>query len=103
MVNGKHLNGASTFKSSLLAHSPIDIVIIMLGTNDLKKRLRLHNSSKGAKFTRGNKWKIAYFQEYSSKKKAMKEEYLLKKNTKKRNMIKRITLINYENINSITL
>ena len=72
-------------------------------TNDLKKRLHLHNSSKGAKFTRGNKWKIAYFQEYSSKKRAMKEEYLLKKNTKKRNMIKRITLINYENINSVTL
>ena len=58
-------------------------------TNDLKKRLHLHNSSKGAKFTRGNKWKIAYFQEYSSKKKAMKEENLLKKNTKKRNMIKK--------------
>jgi len=72
-------------------------------TNDLKKRLYLHNSSKGAKFTRGKKWKIAYFKEYSSKKKAMKEEYLLKKNTKKRNMIKRITLINYENINSVTL
>ena len=72
-------------------------------TNDLKKRLHLHNSSKGAKFTRGKKWKIAYFQEYSSKKTAMKEEYLLKKNTKKRNMIKRITLINYENINSVTL
>ena len=72
-------------------------------TNDLKKRLYLHNSSKGAKFTRGKKWKIAYFKEYSSKKKAMKEEYLLKKNTKKRNMIKRITLINYENFNFITL
>ena len=72
-------------------------------TNDLKKRLYLHNSSKGAKFTRGKKWKIAYFKEYSSKKKAMKEEYLLKKNTKKRNMIKRITQINYENINSVTL
>ena len=72
-------------------------------TNDLKKRLHLHNSSKGAKFTRGKKWKIAYFKEYSSKKKAMKEEFLLKKNTKKRNMIKRITLINYENINSATL
>ena len=72
-------------------------------TNNLKKRLHLHNSSKGAKFTRGKKWKIAYFKEYSTKKKAMKEEYLLKKNTKKRNMIKRITLINYENINSITL
>ena len=72
-------------------------------TNNLKKRLTLHNCSKGAKFTKGNKWKIAYFQEYLSKKKAMKEEYLLKKNTKKRNMIKRITLINYENINSVTL
>ena len=72
-------------------------------TNDLKKRINLHNIGKGAKFTRGKKWKIAYFQEYSSKKKAMKEEYLLKKNTKKRNMIKRITLINYENINSVTL
>ena len=72
-------------------------------TNDLKKRLDLHNSSKGAKFTRGKNWKIAYFQEYSSKKRAMKEEYLLKKNTKKRNMIKRITQINYENINSVTL
>ena len=72
-------------------------------TNNLKKRIMLHNLGKGAKFTRGKKWKIAYFKEYSSKKKAMKEEYLLKKNTKKRNMIKRITLINYENINSITL
>ena len=72
-------------------------------THDLKKRLFLHNSSKGAKFTRGKKWKIAYFQEYSSKNKAMKEEYLLKKNTKKRNMIKRKTLVNYENINSVTL
>ena len=72
-------------------------------TNDLKKRLHLHNSSKGAKFTRGKKWKIAYFKEYSSKKKAMKEEFLLKKNIKKRNMIKSITLVNYENINSVTL
>ena len=72
-------------------------------TNNLKKRLLLHNSSKGAKFTRGKKWKIAYFQEYSCKKKAMREEYLLKKNTKKRNMIKRNILISYENINSITI
>ena len=72
-------------------------------TNDLKKRLLLHNSSKGAKFTRGKKWKIAYFQEYSCKKKAMREEYLLKKNTKKRNMIKRNILISYENINSFTI
>ena len=55
-------------------------------TSNLSKRLNDHNSGKGAKFTRGKKWKIAYFKEYSSKKKAMKEEYLLKKNTKKRNL-----------------
>ena len=63
-------------------------------TNNLKKRLDLHNSSKGAKFTRGKKWEIAHFKMYSSKNKAMKEEYLLKKNTKKRNMIKRNYLNN---------
>ena len=57
-------------------------------TNNLKKRVLLHNSSKGAKFTKGKKWNLAYFKRYPSKIKAMKEEYLLKKNTKKRNMIK---------------
>ena len=36
--DGKHLNGAATFKSTLLSHSPIDIVLILLGTNDLKAR-----------------------------------------------------------------
>ena len=57
-------------------------------TNNLKKRVLLHNSSKGAKFTKGKKWNLAYFKKYPSKIKAMKEEFLLKKNTKKRNMIK---------------
>ena len=38
MRDGSHLNGASIFKSCLLSHSPIDLIIIMLGTNDLKKR-----------------------------------------------------------------
>lgn len=37
---GSHLNGAKVLKSSLLAHSPIDLVIIMLGTNDLKFRFQ---------------------------------------------------------------
>ena len=57
-------------------------------TNNLKNSLKLHNTSKGAKFTKGKKWNLAYFKRYPSKIKAMKEEYLLKKNTKKRNMIK---------------
>ena len=38
--DGVHLNGAKVLKSSLLSHSPIDLVIIMLGTNDLKVRFQ---------------------------------------------------------------
>ncbi len=57
-------------------------------TKDLKKRLSLHNLSKGAKFTKGKKWKIIYSKRYNSKSTAMKNEYLLKKNFKKRNVIK---------------
>ena len=57
-------------------------------TNNLKKRLKLHNSSKGAKFTRGKKWKMIYFKNYKSKKIAMSEEYKLKKNYCLRKKIK---------------
>ena len=46
-------------------------------TNNIKKRLKLHNSSKGAKFTRGKKWKIIYKKSYNNKSEAMKNEYLL--------------------------
>jgi putative endonuclease len=57
-------------------------------TKDLIKRLSLHNSGKGAKFTRGSKWKIIYKKKYMNKKKAMSEEYKLKKNYILRNKIK---------------
>ncbi len=57
-------------------------------TNNLKKRITEHNSSKGAKFTRGRKWKLAYSKKYLSKSLAMREEYKLKKNIKLRNKIK---------------
>ena len=58
-------------------------------TNNINKRLKLHNSSKGAKFTRGRKWKLAYYKKYDSKILAMKEEYKLKKNYKLRSKIKK--------------
>jgi len=57
-------------------------------TNNLKKRINLHNSSKGAKFTRGKKWKLIYYELYHSKKEAMKNEYKLKKNYILRNKLK---------------
>ena len=56
-------------------------------TNNLKKRIRLHNESKGAKFTKGRKWSLLYYKKYANKNKAMSEEYKLKKNYKLRKKI----------------
>ena len=53
-------------------------------TNNLKNRLKLHNTSKGAKFTKGKKWKIIYKKKYLSKSIAMKDEYKLKKDRNER-------------------
>ena len=63
-------------------------------TSNLKQRLKLHNSSKGAKFTKGRIWKIIYKKKYSNKSRAMKEEYLLKKNYNLRKEIKNRYIIN---------
>ena len=49
-------------------------------SNNVLKRLKLHNNSKGAKFTRGRFWRLVYKKKYKSKSDAMKEEYKLKKN-----------------------
>ena len=58
-------------------------------TNNINKRLKLHNNSKGAKFTRGRQWKLAYYKKYDNKILAMKEEYKLKKDYKLRSKIKK--------------
>jgi len=73
----------------LLATNKKNKVITYVGyTNDLKKRLSLHNTGKGAKFTKGSIWKVIYKKRYTTKQKAMSEEYKLKKNYKLRNEIK---------------
>ena len=66
-------------------------------TNNLKKRINLHNSSKGAKFTRGRKWTLIYKEKYKSKKEAISREYYIKSNRVLRNRIKN------ENLNSATI
>ena len=66
-------------------------------TNDLKNRIYLHNTGKGAKFTRGRKWKLIYKEKKKSKKEAISREYYIKKNRRLRNKIKN------ENLNSITI
>tara|TARA_E500000178_G_scaffold300572_1_gene308903 strand:+ start:94 stop:342 length:249 start_codon:yes stop_codon:yes gene_type:complete len=57
-------------------------------TNNLLNRIKLHNSGKGAKFTRGRKWKLIYKEKYNTKNQAISREYYIKKNKTLRNFIK---------------
>ena len=57
-------------------------------TNNLKERIKKHNSNKGAKSTRGYKWKLIFKKKFLSKPEAMKFEYKLKKDRNKRQKIK---------------
>jgi putative endonuclease len=57
-------------------------------TNNVVKRVKLHNSGKGAKFTRGRKWKLIYKEVLLSKAQAISRENYIKKNRKLRNYIK---------------
>ena len=66
-------------------------------TNDLTKRIKLHNLGKGAKFTRGRKWVLIYKEKFKSKNEAISREYYIKNKRSLRNKIK------YENLNSATL
>ena len=66
-------------------------------TNDLKKRINLHNSGKGAKFTRGRKWVLIYREKYKSKSEAISREYYIKRNRSLRNKLKN------ENFNTTSL
>ena len=56
-------------------------------TNNLKNRLKKHNTNKGAKSTKGYKWKLIFKKKFISKSKAMSFEYKLKKNRKMRSDI----------------
>jgi len=58
-------------------------------TSDIKKRIKLHNLGKGAKFTRGRKWKLIYKEKFNSKNEAISREYYIKKNRFLRNKIKK--------------
>ena len=53
-------------------------------TNDLEKRIKTHNSGKGAKYTRCRlPVKLIYFEEFDDKIEAMRREYRIKKMSRK--------------------
>ena len=56
-------------------------------TNNVKKRVSLHNKGKGAKFTKGRRWKLIYYEKFKTKREALLREIYLKKNRKLRNKI----------------
>ena len=58
-------------------------------TNNLSNRIKLHNSGKGAKFTRGRKWKLIYSEKCGTKNQAISREYYIKNNRTLRNFIKK--------------
>ena len=66
-------------------------------TKNLTNRIKLHNSGKGAKFTKGRLWKLIYKEQYKSKSEAISREYYIKNTRSLRNKIKN------ENFNITTL
>ena len=78
-----------TYFDYLIASNKHKKLVSYVGyTKNLKERLKLHNCGKGAKFTKGRKWKLLYYEKYTTKNIAMKREYELKKSTSLRNIIK---------------
>ena len=61
-------------------------------TNNLSNRIKLHNSGKGAKFTRGRKWRLIYKEKLASKNKAISREYYIKKDRTLRKKIKNMKI-----------
>ena len=79
-----------TYFVYLIGNSKNSKLITYVGyTNNLKKRLYLHNNSKGAKFTKGRIWKLLYYEKYQTKKEAILRECYIKKNRKFRNLVKK--------------
>jgi len=57
-------------------------------TTDVNKRLRAHNTSKGAKFTRGSQWILLHKEKLKTKSDAMKREVQLKKDKSFRSQLR---------------
>ena len=56
-------------------------------TNNINDRIKKHNNNRGARSTKGYKWKLIYKKRFFVRKNAMAYEYKLKKDRKKRNEI----------------
>jgi putative endonuclease len=58
-------------------------------TLDLDRRLAEHNGApKGAKTTRGRAWRLVYAEKHRTRKRAMRREYVLKKDRAFRTLLR---------------
>ena len=56
-------------------------------TNDIEKRIKTHNESKGAKYTRGRRpVRLLYSEEFETKSEALKREIAVKKLSKEKKL-----------------
>ena len=69
-------------------------------TKNLENRIKLHNFGKGAKFTRGRKWKLIYSEHIENKAKAISRENYIKKIENLEILLKTTT---DEDFNTITI
>ena len=67
-------------------------------TNNIKNRIKLHNTGKGAKFTRGRQWKLIYKEIFKTKKEAISREYYIKNNRTLRQKLKKNENFNFTSI-----
>ena len=56
-------------------------------TVDLEQRLARHNTSTGAKATRGHQWELLYAERYATRSEAMRREWFLKRDRRLRKAI----------------
>ena len=72
------------------SHNKAKFITYVGYTNNLNRRLNLHNTGKGAKFTKGRQWKIIYREKFKTINEAKSREYYIKKNRTFRNLIKKL-------------
>jgi putative endonuclease len=56
-------------------------------TNDIDRRLAMHNSGKGARSTRGRAWVLIHSEQFRSRERAMSREWHLKRDRKFRKQL----------------
>ena len=78
----------------MLKCTTIDISKTYVGyTNNIKSRLKKHNTNKGAKSTKGYNWILIYKKKFKNKSDAMSFEYKLKNNrTQRKKILKNFVL-----------